>query len=233
MSVACLVVPRYLSGRRDGQGSGTGWLMTKSHLLTNYHVIACRQPGEQDLDEHALRQQASGCEVRFDYNYEPPSDVMITDCLLMAYDKRLDYALLQLPLTPTDRQPLVLAPHALLGKLDIKPQDPQNLDNLALNVIQHPGGRAKRIAVRNNLVSRIAPPDVYYFTDTFQGSSGSPVCNDEWQVVALHRGYSRAKGVKFQGKPVAYENHGVLIKDVLNDLSEKNLNVAELGCSLA
>ena len=71
---------------------------------------------------------------------------------------------------------------------------------MAVNIVQHPRGEYKRVAVRNNLVSAADETTVRYFTDTDYGSSGSPVCDDQWRVVALHRGARRAKDVQFQGK---------------------------------
>jgi endonuclease G len=65
----------------------------------------------------------------------------------------------------------------------------------SVTIIQHPGGEPKQIALRENFV--LALPDVadrylYYQTDTTPGSSGSPVFNDDWEVVALHHsGYAK------------------------------------------
>src|SRR5207302_10369065 len=54
-------------------------------------------------------------------------------------------------------------------------------------IIQHPEGRDKQIAVRNNDIIDISLADVIiYKSDTAQGSSGSPVFNNEWQLIALH-----------------------------------------------
>jgi endonuclease G len=66
-------------------------------------------------------------------------------------------------------------------------------------IIQHPNGRQKHIASRNNRIDvypyddDLTPKDkaannfLYYSTDTLRGSSGSPVFSDQWYVVALHR----------------------------------------------
>ena len=55
-----------------------------------------------------------------------------------------------------------------------------------LNIIQHPNGEPKQVAVRENrLVARL-DSFLHYETDTAPGSSGSPVFNDQWEVVALH-----------------------------------------------
>ena len=60
-----------------------------------------------------------------------------------------------------------------------------------VNIIQHPKGDLKQIAIRNNTLLDLPeqPPldkFAHYETDTEEGSSGSPVFNDQWEVIALH-----------------------------------------------
>lgn len=67
-------------------------------------------------------------------------------------------------------------------------------------IIQHPRGRQKQVAARNNRIEiyvydkeltsskEIGENNhLYYSTDTLPGSSGAPVFSDQWYVVALHR----------------------------------------------
>jgi V8-like Glu-specific endopeptidase len=63
--------------------------------------------------------------------------------------------------------------------------------------------------------------ELRYFTDTEPGSSGSPVCNDNWQVIALHRATKYMhKNLNFQGKGTAYVNRGVRIDRIIAHLQE-------------
>jgi len=55
-----------------------------------------------------------------------------------------------------------------------------------VNIIQHPNGEPKQLAIRNNQVVDELELFLHYRTDTDPGSSGSPVFNDQWEVVALH-----------------------------------------------
>lgn len=55
-----------------------------------------------------------------------------------------------------------------------------------VNIIQHPRGRAKEIVFYSNRVQKISPECIQYEADTDLGSSGSPVLNRQWQIVALH-----------------------------------------------
>ena len=56
-----------------------------------------------------------------------------------------------------------------------------------VNILQHPDGRPREIAVRNNLLLSVDDDlTLTYGTDTERGSSGSPVLSDRWELVALH-----------------------------------------------
>ena len=55
-----------------------------------------------------------------------------------------------------------------------------------VNVVGHPMGRLKEIAIRNNSLQTVLDEFLHYKTDTEPGNSGSPVFNDQWEIVALH-----------------------------------------------
>ena len=72
-----------------------------------------------------------------------------------------------------------------------------------VNIIQHPSGREKEVAIRDNRVVELLQRHVQYRTDTEPGSSGSPVFNDSWELVALHHagdpedgGAARNQGIR-------------------------------------
>ena len=111
-------------------------------------------------------------------------------------------------------------PSAKWGALVLAPAKPEVGDNV--NIIQHPGGGPKRVAIRNNLIYRANYPIVSYFTDTDGGSSGSPVCTDDWNVVAMHRAWKAVPNVQFQGKPVPCVNEGVQVAAILEDLKQNH-----------
>ncbi|MEM9840577.1 MAG: serine protease, partial [Pseudomonadota bacterium] len=95
-------------------------------------------------------------------------------------------------------------------------------DALPVNVIQHPGGSPKQLGIRNNLAARLTDKDLAYFTDTEGGSSGSPVCSDDWIVLALHKASTTVFGkLEFQGKKTAWVNVGTRVDLIIEDL-EKN-----------
>src|SRR5262249_44636759 len=56
------------------------------------------------------------------------------------------------------------------------------------NIIQHPDGKPKQIALYHNVIVKVDSDQVQYLTDTLPGSSGSPVFVRDWKLGALHRG---------------------------------------------
>ncbi len=59
-------------------------------------------------------------------------------------------------------------------------------DGQNVNVIQHPRGRRKEVALQSNLLSNVYSNHIRYTTDTEPGSSGSPVFNNSWDLIAIH-----------------------------------------------
>ena len=73
----------------------------------------------------------------------------------------------------------------------------------SVTIIQHPNGGLKKIAARENQVVDKLDQYVLYVTDTEPGSSGSPVFNDQWIVVALHHAGVEADDPRLVGRPAA------------------------------
>lgn len=218
-AVARLVVPPFRDGQRVTQGGqpapphiGTGWLVTPQLLMTNHHVVAARsKDGIDQLGDDDLRLQGANTTAEFDYDVSNVA-VSPSQCSeLAAWSRVLDYALLRLAM-PSQRRPLPLAP----SPLQVEPGTAA-----AVNIIQHPMGDAKRVGLRNNLVTASTEQDLRYFTDTRKGSSGSPVLDDAWRVVALHRGSRLVDGVAFQGHSTAYVNVGTHVHVILADLADR------------
>lgn len=216
-SVARVLVPRFDNGvaakTSDGAPwvmAGTAWLVAKDLALTNHHVINARKQGQAAASDDDFDRQGRSATLDFDFDTAGSVTTTAQVAEVVAKSKEIDYALLRLQAAP-GRPSLRLYPRAL----EIQPNV-----RTAVNIIQHPNGQIKRVAIRNNLVSAADAQQVRYFTDTDYGSSGSPVCDDQWRVVALHRGALPAENVTFMGKKEAYVNFGSQISTVLDDIRQ-------------
>ncbi|WP_238184616.1 trypsin-like serine peptidase, partial [Methylobacterium trifolii] len=148
-----------------------------------------------------LRLQAAATTAIFDFDSDGSQTVSIQASELLAWDPVLDYAVLRIP-DDCGRPPLRLAKDPLQAAPG---------QYVPVNIVQHPAGRPKQFAIRNNLVREVKGDEVQYFTDTRSGSSGSPVLDDFWRVVALHKASRSVSGVNFQGRTTAYVNVGTTI----------------------
>ncbi len=93
------------------------------------------------------------------------------------------------------------------------------------NIIQHPQGQFKQIVLReNNLVARDETNEVlHYIADTEKGSSGSPVCNNDWEPIALHHwGGPGLELFSINGQPLRRDiNEGIRISAIVRALRER------------
>ncbi|MHC4069925.1 MAG: trypsin-like serine peptidase [Planctomycetota bacterium] len=79
---------------------------------------------------------------------------------------------------------------------------------LRLNVIQHPQGRKKEVVVQQNELRDVHTNVIHYYSDTDYGSSGSPVFNNIWDLMALHHARTPAESA----------NEGIRIDKIVADL---------------
>jgi V8-like Glu-specific endopeptidase len=218
--VARIRVPRVVDGVQEHPvGSlGTAWLIGPRLVLTNHHVVKARTRGEPAPTVADFAAQAASAVVWFDYHVEGRESLEVQVTELVKANTGLDYALLRLAENSDvdKRKPLAL------------PQQPSELKRgTRLNVVQCPRGGPLVFAIRNNFfVGKGRQPfQIRYLTDTDQGSSGSPVLDDDWQVVALHHGAQKVDPQLYQGEPgvegiVKYHNQGIAIQAILGDLPQ-------------
>ncbi len=112
-------------------------------------------------------------------------------------------------------------------------------------IIQHPRGKHKQIVLSNNRVIKINKNFIYYETDADHGSSGSPVFNQQWELVGMNRA---AVYVQEEGKETTQQKNlenqfiigyeGIRICRIANDLRRslpenilEELNINQTGQS--
>lgn len=233
LAVARLVIPRFENGQPQRSGSsdkplfggGTGWIIGPQHVITNWHVIAARGQGSMDPLPADIELQCAATTVEFDFDDDNlPAGETAGIAALVHADPVLDYAVLRLAL-PTARQPLRLRN----GALALDTEQP-----FAVNIVQHPNGLAKQLGLRNNFVVALEGNDIAYSTATDFGSSGSPVCDDAWRVVALHKETTDKFGAfEIEGKSTASINVGTPIHLIIDDLRKHAADAwAAIGATL-
>lgn len=212
-TVARLTVPRIQGQQRDEGGYGTGFLLTDQLLVTNHHVVNMRHAREPDAVNDDLMAQAGGTVVEFDLDAPGDEAVRAEVAELLCWSRRrtatgplgLDFAILRLR-EPVDagRRPRPLH----LGALP---------PTSAINIVQHPDGQPKRVALRANQLTETQPDSLRYTSNTDEGSSGSPLFDDHWNVVGVHRA-SVSKSIEFHGETLDMLNVGTPMGRVIEAL---------------
>lgn len=183
---------------------GTGWLAKPGLMMTNWHVL----DADTRADAAELRARAARTAFWFDYHTEGTLRTDVRGARLVHHSRELDYALLALDHDLGDRPPIALH------------REPVTLERGArLNIAQHPNGGPLRLAIRSNYHVETAATTVRYVTDTESGSSGSPVCNDQWQAIAVHARAVQIPKQQLPGGRSRYVNEGILLSAILADPS--------------
>ena len=81
-----------------------------------------------------------------------------------------------------------------------------------VNVIQHPRARRKEVALQDNTITHVYSERIRYKTDTERGSSGSPVLNNAWELLAIHH----AAGERRDGSWL--NNEGMRMDRIVEDI---------------
>jgi V8-like Glu-specific endopeptidase len=214
----------------EGQAQGTGWLIAPDMLLTNCHVLPKPEYVAEGVVRFGYMRDGSGVKVAGERVVQLDSDFYHT-----SPDNQLDYALVRLK-----ERPLVekMLPTGVgdLSMLDLLRQDkhrgylmaaPRDIVNLQpVNIIQHPAQDPLKVVMTRNLVADDATATrVQYYADTKRGSSGSPVFNKLWEVIALHHSggpYPPESATGETGEDMLYEfNEGIPMKAILADFRIK------------
>jgi endonuclease G, mitochondrial len=166
-------------------GPATGFLVSDDLLLTNWHVFKTLESAQDPRVRAVFRyEENEGGQIRSSVSLGVDADRFF-----VTGDKELDFALVAVKALANGKPP-----GTRFGKIGMNPALGKVLIGKPLNIIQHPGGNARNLAFRQNLLLNVDDPTrLIYQTDTMPGSSGSPVFNDEWVLVAVHHRAEQAE----------------------------------------
>jgi endonuclease G, mitochondrial len=198
---------------RNGQARGTGFMVSDRLFLTNNHVIATPS-------------QAAQFVIEFDYELDPQDRILGVTRFSLAPNvffqtedqDDLDFTLVAVGARVDGSKEL-----PAFGRCQLSDAPDKHALGECANIVQHPDGRYKEVVLRENrLVARLDTV-LHYVADTEPGSSGSPVFNKEWLVVALHHwGGPWRQRKDAQGNPLALEvNEGIRASAIVKDLRRR------------
>ena len=184
---------------RTPRGPATGFLVSDDLLLTNWHVFKTPAMAADERVSVVFRyEEGDGAQIRsaVPLGLDP-------DRFFAAGDSELDFALVAVRPLPSGKPP-----GSRFGSVRLNGAVGKVLLGMPVNIVQHPGGSPRKVAFRSNLlVSLDDATRLVYQTDTLPGSSGSPVFNDQWQLIALHHRSEQARDatgtqIDVNGRPV-------------------------------
>lgn len=200
-------------------GIGTGFLVGSRWVLTNNHVI----PSESEARRYSFQlnyqhDESGGLGPIVEYEFDPGEREGIKGFYTDPLDDGnpatpdLDFTLIRLKVVAGD------PPGVAFGTIRLN-QD-STLDDYLLgvrfNVIQHPQGRPKEVVIHDNKYMIRYDHFVRYTADTDPGSSGSPVFDDYWNLVALHHSAGDFDGMLGQ----YINNEGVRIDSIIKAMRD-------------
>lgn len=189
---------------------GTGFLVGGSHLMTNHHVIPTAEVARQCVAQFNYEDLPHSTSVA-EYEFAP--DLLFVCNAQLDYtlvqlkpDKATrktagyQFGWLDLVETTEGMLPSLSSNQVdeLIKKLltygyrkqelaayGLPPKQGENLPGDRVVIIQHPRGRKKEIVLQDNGDVELTRNNLSYRADTDYGSSGSPVFNQRWELVAL------------------------------------------------
>jgi endonuclease I/V8-like Glu-specific endopeptidase len=159
------------SSTSTAAGFGTGSLVSPRLLLTNNHVLRSGEIARFSVAEFDFQETLASSAPQSRFFQLDPDAFFLTS-------PALDFTLVAV------RDPeQVLQPY---GWNQLVAEEGKVRKGEPVTIIQHPRAETKQIALRENEITDILENFLLYRTDTAPGSSGSPVFNDQWELVGLH-----------------------------------------------
>ena len=178
----------------QGTRLGTGFLIADNLLVTNNHVLSNEQ-------------EADNATIQFNYEETKPGHpkaitaFKLNPQVVFQTSEANDWTIVRIDGDANSK----------FGFLTLRAEQLQ--PGCFVNIIQHPAGGYKQIGLYRNTVTYADENVIQYLTDTKLGSSGSPVFNSDWEVVALHNSSGTAREFVTSGD--RFRNQGINIQKVI------------------
>ncbi len=183
---------------------GTGFVVRGGDFLPHLGDRLCILTNDHVVSEHDAKAiPPDRANARF-HAVDGSPRVPIDEVLWRSGRSELDAALLSVV---DDELPAEAAPYPFASqKLDRECHE-------KIFVIGHPQGGALSISLYDNLLLDCNETFVHYRSPTHPGSSGSPVFNDDWELVALHHA-GHAETRRLDGSGTYEANEGIQIERI-------------------
>src|SRR6185369_11696454 len=169
---------RIRSAQGQTLGFGTGFMVSPRLLMTNNHVLETANAAASSLAEFNFQDDLSGRPL-------PTSVFELDPNVFFITDETLDFTLVAVKEKARDANG-DLGELRFFGWNRLIEDEGKAILGEYMNIIQHPNGEPKQLALRDNQFVDLLDNFLHYKTDTAPGSSGSPVFNDQWEIVGLH-----------------------------------------------
>jgi endonuclease G, mitochondrial len=200
----------------DMAAIGTGVMVSSRLVLTNNHVTGNSADANSQLIQFRYELDIDGAHVATtEYRLDPATFFFTSP------ENQLDFSLIAVGSRSGGSGELASS----FGFIPLSSASDKHAEGDFVTIIEHPEGTYKQIALRENRVLGRGKRGrtLYYGADTLGGSSGSPVFNDQFEMVALHHaGGPRNDTLLDTGKPVPREsNEGIRISAIVERLERE------------
>lgn len=185
---------------RENGTLGTGFITTGNKLITNNHVLPDAEAARSSIIQFNYQQTVDGLSAPVKEAKLLPDTFRTSvedDWSAVTIDGEMN---------------------SVWGMIKLKPVDVKVGDHV--NIIQHPGGGPKQVSLFANVVVFVGGGRIQYLTDTLPGSSGSPVFDAQWNLIALHHSGGWLTEPNASSKSTYFRNEGIAIGRLLEGLAQ-------------